>query len=342
MAKLKIAEDKRHFTRQGAPFFWVGDTVWSAFTNPTTEEWEEYLNFRKAQGFNVLQINTLPQWDRVLPDRGIYPYPRNEDDSLVYTGEPDKAYIHHARRICAMAVDKGFQLALVVNWANIVPGTWLNRLVPTHVWPLDAICRHVERVVDIYDEFDPVYIVSGDTDLETEETIACYQKTIDILKTLAPESLRTMHLCGGFTGLTQELADGLDFLMYQSGHVEGSWDTLETLPLDIQKKFPGKPILNAEPCYEAMPVLPKDGAKKCEGMYSEAEVYDACRRSILAGAVAGITYGANGLWNWNRNEIPEDIRSTAGDMYASPLFWREAMHLPAAARIAALKELAYS
>ena len=61
MDHLQIAPDREHFLRDDQPFFWAGDTVWSAFTNPSLEEWEEYLLFRENQGFNVLQINTLPK-----------------------------------------------------------------------------------------------------------------------------------------------------------------------------------------------------------------------------------------------------------------------------------------
>lgn len=339
MAKLQIAPDKQHFTRGGEPFFWVGDTLWSAFTNPTFEEWAEYLAYRKAQGFNVIQINTLPQWDRIKPDLGIYPYPMLEGEGLDYTADPNPEYITRAQKICQMAVDAGFTLALVVDWGDIVPGTWLNHVCPTHVWPLDAVEKHVRRVVEYYDRFDPVYIVSGDTDLRSEETIAYYQRTINILKEIAPDSLRTMHLCGGFIGLTPELAEGLDFYVYQSGHGENSVDTLDTLPVQMRKQFPGKPILNAEPCYEKMPKMPADWHQPPKALYDADDVYDACRRSILAGANAGITYGANGLWNWKREEgVAEGVIK---DMYGDTATWREAMHFPGAGRIAGLKDLAY-
>ena len=89
MPRLTVAFDKQHFLRDGEPFFWVGDTVWSAFTNATDEEWADYLDFRKAQGFNVLQINTLPQWDRIRPDLGVSPYPLRPDGSLDWQAEPD-------------------------------------------------------------------------------------------------------------------------------------------------------------------------------------------------------------------------------------------------------------
>ncbi len=71
--------------------------------------------------------------------------------------------------------------------------------------------------------------------------------------------------------------------------------------------------------------------------YSADEVYDACRRSILAGADAGITYGANGLWNWCReNGKPEGL---AAQFYGVTAVWRDALHFPGAGRIAGLKEL---
>ena len=61
---IKVSKNKRSFERDGRPFFYLADTIWSAFTNVSLEEWEYYLTQRKYQGFNTLQINTLPQWDR--------------------------------------------------------------------------------------------------------------------------------------------------------------------------------------------------------------------------------------------------------------------------------------
>ncbi|WP_303032735.1 apiosidase-like domain-containing protein, partial [Dubosiella newyorkensis] len=60
---LQVAKEATYLTKDGKPFFYLGDTCWSAFTNISDGEWAYYLNKRKAQGFNVLQINILPQWD---------------------------------------------------------------------------------------------------------------------------------------------------------------------------------------------------------------------------------------------------------------------------------------
>ena len=59
----KITPDDRVLKRGSLPFFWLGDTCWSAFTNMTDAEWQDYIIKRAAQGFNVVQVNALPQWD---------------------------------------------------------------------------------------------------------------------------------------------------------------------------------------------------------------------------------------------------------------------------------------
>ena len=58
----KITPDDRVLKRGSLPFFWLGDTCWSAFTNMTDAEWQDYIIKRAAQGFNVVQVNALPQW----------------------------------------------------------------------------------------------------------------------------------------------------------------------------------------------------------------------------------------------------------------------------------------
>ncbi|KAF6611587.1 DUF4038 domain-containing protein, partial [Paenibacillus sp. EKM208P] len=70
---LNMAENQRSFTKEEKPFFYLADTVWSVFTNATIEEWSDYLDYRKMQGFNVLQINMLRQWDASESDLNLQP-----------------------------------------------------------------------------------------------------------------------------------------------------------------------------------------------------------------------------------------------------------------------------
>src|ERR1044071_2664724 len=57
---LKISANKRFFqTADGKPFFWLGDTGWLLFPKTTREEAIQYLDKRKEQGFNVIQVMVL-------------------------------------------------------------------------------------------------------------------------------------------------------------------------------------------------------------------------------------------------------------------------------------------
>ena len=88
---LTVSADCRHLEKEGRPVFWLADTIWSAFTNITLEDWAYYLKRRREQGFTVLQINTLAQWDRGESTLGWAPFADAEDGFPgMYTprGEP--------------------------------------------------------------------------------------------------------------------------------------------------------------------------------------------------------------------------------------------------------------
>ena len=332
---IKISSDREHFTRGGKPFFWVGDTVWSAFTNAREDEWEKYLEYRRNQGFNVLQINSLPQWDRIQPDLGIYPYPMRADGSMDFDSPVNSGYTDHVRRMCSMAAEKGFSLAIVVCWANFVPGTWLADSFPSHVWPIEAAEKHVKWAAETFREFCPVYFISGDANLNNNDTVEYYRRIAEALKTEAPESLLTLHMLSGAVEIPEELADTVDFCVVQSGHWAHTQNDIERLIQSMKNRYPDRPLLNAEPCYECMPKLraPEDDGPA--EVFSAEEVVDACRKSIMAGADAGITYGANGLWNWCREGGKAE--GLAAELYSQPLLWHEAMKLPGSERIAKLE-----
>ena len=66
LGKLPVNGRQDGFLCEGKPFFWFADTCWSAFTSIPEADWDYYLTRRAEQGMNVLQINTLPQWDLSL------------------------------------------------------------------------------------------------------------------------------------------------------------------------------------------------------------------------------------------------------------------------------------
>lgn len=152
----------------------MADTVWSAFTNITLEEWAYYLDYRKSQGFNVLQINMLRQWDASGSDLNYEPFAYAEDGSYnFYT--LNEEYFTRAETMIEMAVNRGFVPALVLLWCNYIPDTWAAKLREEKKMPLGAVEPYVRYVADRFSKFYPIYIISGDTDFPSERANQYYR-----------------------------------------------------------------------------------------------------------------------------------------------------------------------
>lgn len=294
MSQLKVGENKRNFTRDGKAFFYLADTVWSAFTNAAMEEWEFYLDKRWSQGYTVLQINTLPQWDRCLMEDSIYPF-YSEDGIKFDFSQWNEAYYDRARQMCRMAVDKGFHLALVVLWLNYVPGTWGSRLVDVNIMPKEMVRPYAEKIVEEFEEFDPVYIISGDTDFDTKEAVEYYETALAAVCEKSPDSLKSMHIKRGYDYIPKQFLDRISFYMYQSGHNAQEQKMAYVLAETFYKNYPPKPIINSEPCYEQMGY-----SRQNYGRFQPYDIRKAAWSGILSGACAGVTYGAHGVWNWKK------------------------------------------
>lgn len=254
LGKLTVNGRQDGFLCEGKPFFWFADTCWSAFTSITEDDWDYYLTRRAEQGMNVLQINTLPQWDRCCPDLGIWPY-ASEDGVHFDWSCPNQAYWDRAAAMCRAAVEHGIRPALVLMWCNYVPGTWGAKIAEhcgAEVMPREEVRAHVARVVENLGEFDPVYVVTGDTDFADDEAIAYYEDALDEVVKRAPEALRTMHINRGNRTIPPQYLDRLDFYMFQPGHNYEGQPEAWRLPQDFIANYPKKPMVNSEPCYEQM------------------------------------------------------------------------------------------
>src|SRR5437660_249869 len=109
---LQVSENGRYFTKDGAPFFWMGDTVWSLVNRYTPEEAEDYLEHRRRQGFTVLHLMLLfdggpglstPAADtrNELPFRDMNP------------ATPNEAYFANVDHVIQLAREKGFILVIL-------------------------------------------------------------------------------------------------------------------------------------------------------------------------------------------------------------------------------------
>lgn len=310
---IQVAPNGRSLLRDGQPFFWLADTCWSAFTNIPEEEWTRYLDLRREQGINVLQINTLPQWDRCGTTLQYHPFPTKDGMRYDFSAICPE-YFDRARKMCQAAVDRGFVLALVVMWCNYVPDTWAARIFPDNVIPEDRVEPIVRTICENFNEFSPVYIVSGDTGFESEVTTERYRLITDLVDQYAPGFLKAFHIKGRYDGLPQDLGERADLYFYQSGHNAGAQDTARTLAEHFYGRAPVRPVINSEPCYEQMGY-----SHKAYGRFRRADIRRALWNSLLSGAGAGITYGAHGVWNWQKPGMPKNPIAGEGFLQALPV-----------------------
>ncbi len=313
---LQIAENKKNILKDGRPFFYLADTCWSAFTNITDDEWDYYLYRRKVQGFNTIQINILPQWDASVTDLDYRPFVNGDPHCL------NDAYFEHAKEMCVKAKQEGFELALVVLWCNYVPGTWASKMLPDGILPFDCLENYVRKVHEVFSGLEPLYVISGDTDFPEEETTRYYVHVAEILKELAPGCLFTTHIRGRYSDIPDELYRLLDLCFYQSGHNAADLAMPYALSETMQEKYPGKPLINSEPCYEGMGY-----SGNLYGRWSRRDVRRAAYESVLSGACAGVTYGAAGIYSWHK--VKKGFSSLLGEGFDMPASWEEAMSFPA-------------
>lgn len=324
MEEIKISQTKDYFVRGNKEFFYFADTCWSAFTNISMDEWKYYLNHRKIQGFNSVQIDILPQWDRSETDIYIDPFEVLPNGRWNFNKINEK-YFDRADNMVEMMIEEGFTPALVVLWCNYVPGTWLSKRDSSYVIPKENLEDYLYYVIEKFKKYNPIFIISGDTNFETEEATEYYLKALKIAKEVAPKSLTTMHLCGGFWELPEEIVNSpyYDFYMYQSCHFKDK----QNWTYEIANKFYNmpvkRPIVNGEPCYEGLGSIMSFNKY---GRFTRSDVRRAVWQSLLSGAKAGVTYGAHGIWSWEKDV--GDYKFIEG--YGKPYNWRDAIKFPGA------------
>lgn len=328
---LRIDKENLTFTKNGEHFFFLADTCWSAFTNIDESEWLYYLDYRKTQGFNTLQINILPQWDASSSKLDLHPF-KVEDGKYVYSSFND-SYFENAAKLCSLAVQKGFELALVVLWCNYIPDTWASKMSNKNIMPYSFIETYINKVHEVFTIFDPIYIISGDTDFNSEQPIQYYLKASTLLRALACDQLQTFHIKGRSTDLPEILCKQSDFIMFQSGHNGKPENQNQAITLaDYFYKNIKKLCINSEPCYEQMGY-----SGQVYGRFYEFEVRRAAWFSLLSGAYAGITYGAAGIYNWHHYD--QSFDASIGEGFSTPPPWNEALLFQGAWDYAYIKHL---
>ena len=328
MRPLEISENQDYLLKNGKPFFYLADTVWAAFANLSYKQWEAYLKYRKAQGFNALQISILPiVHDTSTSAENLNPFMGGEQ-GLWRFDHLNPAYFDKAERMISMAAEAGFIPVLGVLWRCYVPDTEASRhgFIPSAM-PLDAVTAYVKHISSRFRPYNPIYFISGDTLWEVERENRFYSKSLEIVRENSPESLVSMHMVPEAV-LPDYFAENVDFYMYQSGHGEDQ-KTPYTLAKDHKQYATKRPILNAEPCYEG------HGRGRALTRFKAFDVRKATWQSLLSGAKVGIAYGAHGVWSCHF----EGMGFMEPEWKFTPYNWDQALALPGAWDVALAKRI---
>jgi hypothetical protein len=343
---MRIHPSARAFAHaDGTPVFWLADTVWAAPAHATLEEWQRYVSHRAAQGYNVMQINALPQWDASGPPLRK---PFLETGGAEDLTRPDPAYFDTLDRMVAIAADAGLIAAIVVVWFENTPADneeWPIRVPRRGPFTDETVRAFARYLVARYEAFAPVWIVSGDSGFRAPASVALYDAAAEaIVVASARPPMVTTHLNGATAPFPELNArNWLDFTFFQSCHFIDSADRARRYAAVARSFVPRRPVLNSEPCYDSVfvmgpaatgdgPVRWEAGASPERRRFGRKDVRRTSWVSVLSGANAGISYGAHGTWPWHRDG------QTYGPMhYGLPLDWQQALALDSGEDMARLR-----
>ena len=340
MQQLKVSANKRFFqTINGKPFFWIGDTGWLLFVKCSREDAIRYLETRKQQGFNVIQVMVLHDMNNTKNVYGDFAL-LNEDVSKpnVTPGNnfADKEaydYWDHVDFIVDEAAKRGIYMAMVPIWGSNVKGEKVS------VQQGEAYATFLGNRYK--NKSNIIWLNGGD--VKGTEGLEVWKKMGETIKQLDAKHLMTYHPRGRTSSSDWFHNEAwLDFNMFQSGHKNYAQDTSSNETnhygednwkfVDVDYKLkPVKPTMDGEPSYENIPHGLHDSLQP---RWTDADLRRYAYWSVFAGG-AGFTYGENATMQFNK----------MGDWtanYGVRMNWKDALLSPGATQMIHLKKLMLS
>ena len=331
---LRVSDSRRYLSyANGEPFFWTGDTAWEITWKSDREEMLNYLDDRQSKGFNVIQVVAMSH--QQLEEFGVRnrqgePFFLNQDYSL-----PNPRYFDYLDTLVSNANARGMAVALVPLWAGMNELYFDPRYQRFSLNEEQSLLL-ARYIAARYAGSNVIWIVAGDNKYDTPQRKTFWSKfALEIRQTDGNLHLMTVHPHG--YGSSFDYFDNhtpwLDFQMYQSSHVAGGAYTYQAARRGYRLK-PIKPVLNGEAVYEDIYDklwAPGDTTHVETFRIRPEHIRQADYESILSGALVGMTYGGNGVWQWSTPENP----GTHSPRY----FVTEAWQMPGSREVGVLKNL---
>ena len=297
----------------GAPFFWTACTAWNGALLSTDAEWDKYLKQRADHGYTVIQFVTT-QW------RGGV---TNSQGQTAFTGSGRiDLNVEFFRRLDAKIKrinDYGLVASPVLLWAlQAGQGREYN---PGYYLPDNEAILLARYMVARYGSYHVIWTLGGDGKYTDEYEQRWKNIGRGVFGDEHPGIVTTHPMGRSWPGKVLCDEQWLDFYGYQSSHStgRGTVDWINKGPMAEQwDKLPPRPYINMEPNYEEIGLT-----------ITDKDVRNASYWSLFATPIAGITYGANGIWPWLRpGEVTQNHRHIEGTST-----WDKSIDLPGSLQI---------
>jgi len=321
--ELSVAPGGHYLLAGDKPFFWLGDTAWLLLSRVDRADTEAYLQTRKRQGFNVIQVMVL-HTPKMTSSSGA-PALVDGDPARPRTtpgSDPANAdeydYWDHLDWVAGRAEELGIYLALVPVWGDLAMNKVLTR---------DNAPVYGRFIAERYGKRKNIIWLNGG-DTRSESNTAVWDALGTTIKSIAPRQLMTFHPIGRTDSSWQwHDAKWLDFNMLQSGHRSYAQEGANAKGEDNWRyiaedwvRLPAKPTIDGEPSYENIPHGLHEAPPQPRWLAADVRRY--AWWAVMAGAF-GHTYGENNVMQFF---LPgADTRNFEADIP-----WRDALAAPRA------------
>jgi Protein of unknown function (DUF4038)/Putative collagen-binding domain of a collagenase len=338
-SRLTVSSNGHYLmTKNGKPFFWLGDTGWLLFSKLTREEADEYLEDRRKKGFNVIQVMVLHSLD----DVNVYGDSALTDENVAkpkvkpgktFNNKTEYDFWDHVDYIIDEGAKKGLYMALVPVWGSLVRQGLVNRR-QAKIYAAWLANRYKNK---------PNIIWINGGDILGSDSLDVWNTIGNTLHAIDENHLVTFHPRGRtISSIWFQNAKWLQLNMFQSGHRNYAQDTASNEPFRfgednwkyvnlVYNKKPVKPVLDGEPSYEGIPYGLHDTTL---ARWQDKDVRRYAYWSVFAGA-AGFTYGDNAVIQMHK---PGDKNAA----YGANKYWFQAINDPGSSQIIWLKKLVLS
>ncbi len=330
---LRVSENRRYLEHvDGTPFFWLGDTWWMGLCHRLhwPDEVKQLADDRKKKGFNVIQIVA-----GLYPD--MHPFdPRGANESG-FPWEKDftrirPEYFNAADQRLQYLVSEGFTPCIVGAWGYFIP-----------LMGVEKAQQHWRYLIARYGALPVVWCAAGEANLpwylakgfpyDDRKQVTDWTHVMRYIRATDPYHRPLTNHPTGIGRLSARNATDdvalLDFDMLQTPHGERA--AVEPTVRTMQESYADKPVLpviNGEAAYEML-------SDKLPTRWTR-QMFWLC----MTNGAAGHTYGANGIWQCNRQGEPHgpSPQHPPGVGYGK-IPWDESMNLPGSQQMGFGKQL---